>query len=162
LVPQRLIKQNPFAVVITAGLEEARRRGDRRMGTQHLLLGLLHTPDSPAAQALGIDLDTARAALDTLDDQALTAIGLIVERQRAEPVQRKHPPVTLSALTSNARAVVKQAVEATTAKTRHTAPEHLLRALLDREHPDPVAQLLAQLGIDRAAARRVIDHGRTS
>lgn len=159
---QRLIKQNPFAVVVTAALEEARRRGDRRMGTQHLLLGLLHTPDSLAAQTLGIDLDTARAALDTLDDEALAAIGLIVERQRMEPVQRKHPPVTMSALTSNSRAVLKQAVNATTARTRHTAPEHLLRALLDREYPDPVAQLLAHLGVDRVAARQVIDRGRTS
>jgi ATP-dependent Clp protease ATP-binding subunit ClpA len=162
MVPQRLIKQSPFAVVVTAALEEARRRGDRRLGTQHLLLGLLHTTDSPAAWALGVDLDTARAALDTLDDQALAAIGLIVERQRAEPVPRKHPPVTLSALNSNARAVVKQAVNATTARTRYTAPEHLLRALLDREYPDPVAQLLAQLGVDRTAARRVIERGRTS
>jgi len=161
-VPKRLIKQNPFAVVVTAALEEARRRGDRRMGTQHLLLGLLHAPDSLAAQTLGIDLDTARAALDTLDDQSLAAIGLIVERRRMEPVQRKHPPVTLSALTSNARAVVRQAVNATTPRARHAAPEHLLGALLDREYPDPVAQLLAHLGIDRPAARRAIDRGRTS
>lgn len=151
---QRLIKQSPFAVVVTAALEETRRRGDRRIGTQHLLLGLLHAPDPLTERALGVDLDTARAALNALDDEALAAIGLVVER-RPPPVP--HPPVTVSALTSNARAVVKQAVNATTTRTRYTAPEHLLRALLDREYPDPVAQLLTRLGIDSTAARRVID-----
>ncbi|GAB3399388.1 Clp protease N-terminal domain-containing protein [Flindersiella endophytica] len=156
---QRLTKQSPFAVVITAAIEEARRRGERRMGTQHLLLGLLHDPGSLPARALGVDLDTARAALDALDEEALAAIGLIVDRRPAEPIARKHPPVPVSALTSNARAVVKQAVNATTTRTRRTAPEHLLRALLDREYPDPVRQLLTHLGIDRTAAHRVLDQG---
>ena len=56
--------------------DEAIRRGDRTIGTEHLVLALLSDPASPAAQALRCDLDTARRALDTLDDQALAAIGI--------------------------------------------------------------------------------------
>ncbi|MGD1032906.1 MAG: Clp protease N-terminal domain-containing protein, partial [Candidatus Dormibacteria bacterium] len=43
--------------VLTSAAEEASRRGDRRVGTDHLLLGLLHQPDSRAARALGISLE---------------------------------------------------------------------------------------------------------
>ena len=56
--------------------DEALRRGDRTIGTEHLLLALLVDPDSPAARAVGRDLDTARRALDLLDSEALAAIGL--------------------------------------------------------------------------------------
>ena len=66
--------------------------------------------------------------------------------------------MTLSALSSNARAILNRAVNATTATTRRAAPSHLLRALLTCEHPDPVAQLLAQLNIDRAVVRSRLDH----
>jgi ATP-dependent Clp protease ATP-binding subunit ClpA len=152
-----MIKKSPFAVVVTAALDEARRRGDRRLGTEHLFLGLLHAPDSLPAKALGVDLDTTRAALDALDHAALAAIGLDVEELRAGLVPRKHPPVTLSALSSNARAILDHAVKATTVRTRRTAPDHLLRALLTCEQPDPVAQLLAQLNIDRSVVRSRLD-----
>ncbi|MEV5500564.1 Clp protease N-terminal domain-containing protein [Nonomuraea fuscirosea] len=50
---------------------EARRRGDRRVGTEHLLRGVLH--EAEAAQALGADVESARSALAVLDDAALAA-----------------------------------------------------------------------------------------
>ena len=65
-------------MVLTSAAEEARRRGDRRLGTDHLLLGLLHDPHSRVAQALGVDLDSARAASDALDRAALAAVGVNV------------------------------------------------------------------------------------
>jgi hypothetical protein len=40
---------------VRVSAEEASRRGDRRIGTDHLLLGLLH--DSGSAGALGVSLD---------------------------------------------------------------------------------------------------------
>jgi hypothetical protein len=52
---------------------------------------------------------------------------------------------------------VRRAVDATTARSRHTAPRHLLLALLERGHPDPVAALVDRLGVDRAAARQRLD-----
>ena len=56
------------------GCEEARRRGDRKVGTEHLLLGLLH--EDAMVRVLGFDLAAARAALDGLDRDALSAIGV--------------------------------------------------------------------------------------
>jgi hypothetical protein len=150
----RLLTRSPFAHVVSAALDEARARGDRRMGTEHLLLGLLGDPRSAPARALGVDLPAARAALDELELSALRAIGVdpgLVHGLAGLP--RRHPPLTVATLTSGARSVVRLAVDATTARTRDTAPRHLLLALLDRGRPDPVAALVDHLGIDRDAVR---------
>lgn len=143
----RLIGKSPFAVVVTAALEESRRRGDRRLGTEHLLLGLLHDP--ACARALGVDLEEARAALDRLDRAALAALGIEVEALRPAPVPVKRGRLTVGALTSNARAVVNEAL-----RERPHEPGELLRALLQVTPPDPAADLLAELGVDLEAVRR--------
>jgi ATP-dependent Clp protease ATP-binding subunit ClpA len=154
-VVDRLLSRSPFAEVVTSALDEARRRGDRRMGTEHLLLGLLRDPGSAPARALGVELDAARTALDDLDAAALRSIGIDLRHvEGLADLPRRHPPLTVAALTSGARTVVRTAVDATTARTRPTAPRHLLLALLDRTRPDPVAELVDRLGVDRAAVRK--------
>ncbi|MFD1541946.1 Clp protease N-terminal domain-containing protein [Nonomuraea guangzhouensis] len=147
------MEKSPFAVVVTAALEEARQRGDRRLGTEHLLLGLLRDPGQAPAQALGVDLERARAALEELDRAALRALGIDVgEVPPARP--RKHPAVPGTALTSSARAAINQSIKATTRKVRNTAgPAQLLLALLAQGRPDPVAALIDHLGIDRTEVR---------
>ena len=62
-----------WAIYLRAS-EEARRRGDRRTGTDHLLLGLLEDPSIEVV--LGVSLQQARQALESLDHQALSALGL--------------------------------------------------------------------------------------
>ena len=54
--------------------EEARRRGDRRTGTDHVLLALLEDPSTEAV--LGVTLQQARQAHESLDQEALSALGL--------------------------------------------------------------------------------------
>ncbi|MFI7697970.1 Clp protease N-terminal domain-containing protein [Nonomuraea sp. NPDC049480] len=143
-------QKTPFHVVIKAAFEEARQRGDRRLGTEHLLLGLLHHPDS--ARVLGVDLEGARAALDDLDKEALRMLG--IEVGDLPNIPRKHKPVPSTALTSSARAVINQAIKATTMKTRsEEAHRKLALTLLAQRRPDPVAQLVDHLGIDRVAVR---------
>jgi ATP-dependent Clp protease ATP-binding subunit ClpA len=150
----RLLTRSPFAEVVTAALDEARRRGDRRMGTEHLLLGLLRDPGSEPARALGVDLPAARHALDELELAALRTVGIDPGRVRGlAELPRRHPPLTVAALTTGARTVVRLAVDGTTARTRGSAPRHLLLALLDRGRPDPVAELVDHLGVDRDAVR---------
>ncbi len=137
--------------VVTAALEEARRRGDRRIGTEHLLLGLLHDPGPVPLRALGVDLDAARAALDALDQVALASIGIDIQgvERAGIPASRKRTP-----LTSGARSVLERAVkEVAYERSRRITPEHMLLALLACERPDPAAELMAQLGVDRAAVR---------
>ncbi|EFG65460.1 Clp protease N-terminal domain-containing protein [Streptomyces sp. SPB074] len=86
---------------------EAGERGDRRIGTEHLLLGVLRQP-GPAA-ALGADVASARAALDALDLAALAALGIDARgvARPAIPASRKRAPFT-----SGARAVVPGALGA--------------------------------------------------
>jgi ATP-dependent Clp protease ATP-binding subunit ClpA len=143
-------------IVLTSAAQEARRRGDRRLGTDHLLLGLLHDPDSGVARALGVDLASARAALDALDRSALAAVGVEVGALGYVPEKaggRRHLP-----LTSGARAVMKSTVEQTRQNgTARIEARQFLLALLDRDSSDPAAELLAALGVDRSQVRGRLD-----
>ncbi|MGW7532438.1 Clp protease N-terminal domain-containing protein [Amycolatopsis sp. NPDC054798] len=158
-------EKSPFVVAVKAAAEEARRRGDRRIGTEHLLLGLLAAAEvastrAPGADVLGADLAAARAALAELDAAALRAIGLDVDEAPQPRAVRTHPAVPATALTTSARAAINQAIKTTTRKNRNTqALRQLLLALLTRNRPDPVADLLEHLGVDRAAARAHIASG---
>jgi ATP-dependent Clp protease ATP-binding subunit ClpA len=139
---------------VSSAVEEARLRGDRRLGTEHLLLAVLQQPDSAAARALGTDLAAARTTLNDLDQSALAAIGIDVHgvERPAIPASRKRTPFT-----SAARAVVPRSLaEAKKAGSRRVTLEHLLLAIIDCERPDPVAEVLERHGIDRrAAAERI-------
>jgi len=138
--------------------DEAVRRGDRTIGTEHLVLALLADPASPAARALGCDLDSARQALDALDHQALAAIGI-------EPGITAGP-VTARAtgrlrLTPAAKAVLTGIRDAR--KSRGAGLGIVLSALLGLPRPDPAAELLAALGVDAQAAReRFTDYDQAS
>ena len=62
-----------WAIYLQAS-EEARRRGDRRTGTDHILLALFEDPSIEVA--LGVSLQQARQALESLDHEALAGVGL--------------------------------------------------------------------------------------
>lgn len=141
--------------VITAAAEEARQRGDRRVGTEHLLLAVLR--DAETARAVGVDATAARRALDALDLSALDAVGVDAHgiERHAVPLSRKHTP-----LTSGARAVLPRALrEAKREGTRRLTVRHLTLALLACDPPDPAATLLAQLAVDRPAVRTRLTGG---
>lgn len=132
--------------------EEVARRGDRRLGTDHLLLAVLREGHSPAARALGVSLVDARAALEALDRAALAAVGVDVRVTASpEPVEfgRRLPP-----LTSGARAVVQRAMEeGRPRRTGRLGTELFLLAILARQRPDPGAELLHALAVDPEAVR---------
>jgi len=77
-MPKRL-SADARKLVLTSATQEARRLGDRRLGTDHLLLGLLHDEDFPAAKALGVSLADARTASEALDRAALVAVGIEIQ-----------------------------------------------------------------------------------
>ncbi len=132
------------------GAQEAGRRGDRRIGTEHLLLGVLH--DRQTAEVVGLSVDQVRVKADTLDAKALEAIGLPIGDFR--PAVR---PRTLSRtpFTSGAKAVLQSTVSFTAAeRSRRILPRHLLLALLERREPDPAAALLVECDVDTAELAR--------
>lgn len=137
--------------VVASANEEAQLRGDRRISTEHLFLGVLRGQDTRAARALGVDLASARAALDALDRTALAVVGIDVEgvEQAQIPASRKRTPYT-----SGARSIVKRSVaEARKAGSRHIGSDHLLLAILTCKRPDPAAELMEHLHIDPTAVR---------
>jgi hypothetical protein len=150
---------NPWATYVYAR-EEARRRGNRRVGTEDLVLGLLREPD--VAQVLGCDLGAAREALDAMDRDALVAIG-IDRPLDAPPVPTREPTlgsrraVLKAALTDHlpATPVAKRAMEEAGRDARHRpakecwSRERVLIALLSLAPPDPAAALFDALDVDR-------------
>jgi ATP-dependent Clp protease ATP-binding subunit ClpA len=146
------LSEDARKLVLTAAADEARRRGDRRLGTDHLLLGILHDPAAEAASALGVDLASARATQDALDRAALAAVG--IHADDLGPVEDAAGPRRRLPLTSGARAVFKRALEqARPRKSGRIETRHFLLALLACERPDPAAELLHQLGVDPAVVR---------
>jgi ATP-dependent Clp protease ATP-binding subunit ClpA len=155
MMPRRL-SADARKLVLASATKEARRRGDRRLGTDHLLLGLLHDGDCRAAKALGVSLADARAAAEALDVAALAAVGVEIDGLgEGPPVSfgRRLPP-----LTSGARAVFKRAIdEARPVKSGRIDTTHFLLALLSLQRPDPAAELLDALGVDPAEVRKRLD-----
>jgi ATP-dependent Clp protease ATP-binding subunit ClpA len=155
-----------FAQSTKAALEgarnEAERRGDRRIGSDHLLIALLQ--DDATAQFVGVSADAARAAADELDRSALSAIGLTVgdgtytpatyTPAAYTPAGRGASRKSVTSITRGAKGVIEQSMaHAASAKARAVSSEHMLLALLDKKQPDPAAALLAALPIDHAALR---------
>jgi hypothetical protein len=151
---------HPWTTYVSAR-EEARRRGDRRVGTEHLVLGLLREPE--IARVLGCDLGAAREALDALDRGALVAIG-IDRALGAPPVPTREPALggrrpSLKAVLADRlpmTPVAKRVLEESGKGHRRGRAERrwsrhaVLAALLSLAAPDPGAALLDALDVDRA------------
>jgi hypothetical protein len=91
-----------WAIYLQAS-EEARRRGDRRTGTDHILLALFEDPSIEVV--LGVSLQQTRLALESLDHEALGTLGLgsgtdapplpmraVPKKPRLRDVARKRSP----------------------------------------------------------------------
>lgn len=122
-------------------IEDAGRRGDRKVATDHLLIGILHDP--AIAAEVGASPETTRRAADQLDRDALSAIG--VDTAAFGPLG---PAVGAARLpfTPGVKAVLKRTLaHAVAEKSRRIETRHLLQALRERRSPDPAAELLAVL-----------------
>jgi Clp amino terminal domain, pathogenicity island component len=141
-----------WAIYLQAS-EEARRRGDRRTGTDHLLLALLEDPSIEAA--LGVSLQQARDALESLDREAMGALGLSAGAaplpMRAVPKKPRIRDVAKKdrfRMTPAAKKVLEDAYKPKGhRKFQVTGPEVLTQILMLRR-PDPAAALLGALGVN--------------
>jgi Clp amino terminal domain, pathogenicity island component len=152
---------HPWSTYVAAR-EEARRRGDRRIGTELVLVALLNEP--AVAEALGTDAEHARKALDAMDDEALVAIGMdpppavprppaldpsaVPARPTIKMVLHKH-----LRLTPCAKKVLSESSRSMRRGHQHPGPQNVLAGLLELQTPDPAIDLLAALGIERSAVR---------
>ena len=60
-------------LVVTHAVEEAESRGDTRIGTEHLLIGVAR---SRSLEGLMPDVESLRAELEQMDREALASVGL--------------------------------------------------------------------------------------
>jgi hypothetical protein len=153
---------HPWAIYLQAS-EEARRRGDRRTGTDHVLLALFEDPSVDVV--LGVSLQQARQALDSLDREALGALGLgpgadapplsmraVPKKPGLRDLMRKdHFPMTPAA-----KKVLQDAAKPSCIKSQVTARQVLAR-ILTLQPPDPAAVLLGALGVNTSEVRRQLD-----
>jgi ATP-dependent Clp protease ATP-binding subunit ClpA len=156
LVEQRIAKAKDqrygahynFGATYYDARNEALRRGDRTIGTEHLLLAMLVDPASPAAKALGCNLDSARRELDALDREALLAIGIDPKISAGPIAARANGKLRL---TPAAKEIFTSIPEAR--QQRRAGLGKVLDGLLKLRHPDPAADLLVSLGVDTHAVR---------
>jgi len=151
-----------WALSLRAG-EEARRRGDRRTGTDHLVLALLEDPSIEVV--LGVSLQQARRALASLDQEALGALG-IGSGIDAPPLPTRAVPKkpTFRAvmnkdrlrMTPAAKNVLEEAVKPNRRKTQVTARQ-VLAEILALQPPDPAAVLFRALGVNTSEVRHRLD-----
>ena len=151
-----------WAIYLQAS-EEARRRGDRRTGTAHILLALLEEPSIEVV--LSVSLQQARQALDSLDQEALGALGMgsgtdapelpmhaVPKKPRIRDVAQKDR----LRMTPAAKKVLEDAVKPNRRKTQVTA-QQVLAEILTLQPPDPAAVLLGALGVNTSEVRRRLD-----
>jgi len=151
-----------WAIYLQAS-EEARRRGDRRTGTDHVLLVLFEDPSIEVV--LGVSLQQARQALESLDHEALGTLGLGPGTD-APPLPMRAVPKKprLRDLmgkdrlrpTPAAKKVLEDAVKPNRRKSQVTA-QQVLAQILTLQPPDPAAVLLGALGVNTSEVRRRLD-----
>jgi ATP-dependent Clp protease ATP-binding subunit ClpC len=134
--------------VIVLAQEEARLLNHNHIGTEHLLLGLLHEGQGPAAKALAA-LDVT---LDAAQDQVVTAVG-----------RGQEPPAGHMPFTDRAKKSLELSQrEATALESFHIGTGHLLLGLI-QQGDNTALGVLATLGADlmnlRArVTRELVEH----
>jgi hypothetical protein len=146
-----------WAICLRAG-EEARRRGDRRYGTDHVLLALFEDPSIEVV--LGVSLQQAREALESLDHEALGALGL-GSGTDAPPLPMRAVPKKPTVrdvmkkdrlrITPAAKKVLEEASKPNRRRLQITA-QQVLAQILALQPPDPAAVLLGALGVNTSDA----------
>jgi ATP-dependent Clp protease ATP-binding subunit ClpC len=127
--------------VVVLAQEEARMLKHGYIGTEHLLLGLIHEGEGVAAQVLD-RLDVGLA-------QARARVEAIVGEGRAAP--SGHIPFT-----PRAKKVLELSLrEAVQLGHNYIGTEHILLGMI-REGEGVAAQVLTGLGVDLATARREV------
>ncbi len=128
--------------VLALAQEEARALNHNRVGTEHILLGLVQEREGIAAEALeslGISLDAVRQQVEEITAQV------------GDGPAGNHNQYTLRAK----KALDLSLREALQLGHHHIGTEHILLGLL-REGEGPAAQVLVELGADLSRVRQQV------
>jgi ATP-dependent Clp protease ATP-binding subunit ClpA len=137
--------------IVTSAIDEAARRGDHRIGTEHLLISMA------GAQSLaGIFpmTDELRNQLDRLDEEALRSVGLDplllgVDHTVRPGAGKSHIPFT-----GAAKDLLKGGLkEAIALGHRHIGAVHLALAVTTSNRPDRALATLEGLGLSPDGVR---------
>jgi ATP-dependent Clp protease ATP-binding subunit ClpC len=127
--------------VVTLAQEEARMFRHNRIGTEHLLLGLIQVDDGVAAQAL----ESLGISLAAVREQVEETIG---QGRWVPPVNIPYAP--------QAKKVLDMSLREALALGHHTiGTEHILLGLI-RDGEGPAAQVLDTLGADLSGVRQQV------
>jgi ATP-dependent Clp protease ATP-binding subunit ClpC len=127
--------------VVTLAQEEARMLRHNRIGTEHLLLGLIQVDDGVAAQAL----ESLGISLAAVREQVEETIG---QGRWAPPVNIPYAP--------QAKKVLDMSLREALALGHHAiGTEHILLGLI-RDGEGPAAQVLDTLGADLSGVRQQV------
>jgi ATP-dependent Clp protease ATP-binding subunit ClpA len=141
-------------LAVRSASEEAERRADPSIGTEHLLLGVAAVPSALVSKVLGVSLDDLRAGLDELDLSALASVGIEIDGAPApgRGVSRRRP------FTGGARQVLANAIRAAVGEgERSIEPEHLLLGILARPETDIALKLISRVGVDPHALAGLLE-----
>lgn len=148
---------------IELAVEEARRLSHRRIGTEHLLLGLMRIENSRAAdvlRSLGIEPAAVQSALRAVFDparSASTARRPAHSGRRSERTAVRAPVGNLLKFTAGARATLRLAGEESRRfNHNYLGTEHLLLALVRADQEIP-AGVLANLGLTLDQVRSAVE-----
>src|SRR6266540_3829440 len=127
--------------VVVLAQEEARLLNHNYIGTEHILLGLIHEGEGMAAKALeslGISLDAVRGQVEEIIGQGQAA------------------PTVHIPFTPRAKKVLELSLrEAKQLNSHHIGTEHILLGLI-REGEGVAAQVLQYLGADLNRTRQQV------
>jgi hypothetical protein len=150
------------AAVLSAAQASARFRGDGRIGTDHLLIGVV-TSGNEIARRAGLSVEGLHEALDRLDGSALGAFGIEAASEAllaSSPVLRPHsgrerPHRRILArhlpLSAGAKRSLKKSVQlALDHRHRRINTNHMLAALSTGGYNDPAVRVLRSSAVDPA------------
>lgn len=142
---------------VTSAVEEAGARGDIRIGTEHLLLGVCR---SGVLDELGVDEPTARRELRRLDTEALASVGVDAGEFSDGSVagrrgRQRHIPFT----GAGKQALVQALAEAKAVGSRRIGPEHIALAISRLPDRDRAIRVLRGAGVDPDDLRQALLEG---
>ena len=163
------------AEVLAAATAIARRRGETRIGTDHLLMAVV-TAGNEIARAAGLSMERLQDALDQMDGSALGAFGIdaapeawkmpseVAESLRFRPRRRRPKSRHHLPLSAGAKQSLRKSVRvALDHRHRRVTTNHLLAALSTAGQNDPAIRLLRTSAVDPAdlesAARAALNDG---